>query len=72
MVQLSHLYMTTGKTMVLPIQTFVHKGMSLFFNKTWIFIFNSVFLNYSTAMKAHTEEDLKVVENLKKFLFEII
>lgn len=44
----------------------------MFFNKTWIFIFNSVFLNYSTAMKAHTEEDLKVVENLKKFLFEII
>ena len=34
MVQLSHLYMTTGKTTVLTIQTFVGKVMSLLFN-TW-------------------------------------
>ena len=32
MVQLSHLYMTTGKTIPLPIQTFVNKVMSLLFN----------------------------------------
>ena len=32
MVQLSHLYMTTRKTIALPIQTFVGKGMSLLFN----------------------------------------
>ena len=32
MVQLSHLYMTTGKTIALTIQTFVSKVMSLFFN----------------------------------------
>ena len=32
LVQLSHLYMTTEKNMVLPIQTFVHQGMSLFCN----------------------------------------
>ena len=32
MVQLSHLYMTTGKTIALTIQTFVDKVMSLFFN----------------------------------------
>ena len=32
MVQLSHLYMTTGKTMTLTIQTFVSKVMSLLFN----------------------------------------
>ena len=31
-VQLSHLYMTTGKTMALKIQTFVGKVMSLLFN----------------------------------------
>ena len=31
-VQLSHLYMTTGKTIALIIQTFVSKVMSLFFN----------------------------------------
>ena len=32
MVQLSHPYMTTGKTIPLTIQTFVHKVMSLLFN----------------------------------------
>ena len=31
-VQLSHLYMTTGKTIALPRQTFVSKVMSLVFN----------------------------------------
>ena len=31
-IQLSHLYMTTGKTMALTIQTFVGKVMSLLFN----------------------------------------
>ena len=33
MVQLSHLYMTTGKTIALTIQTLVGKVMSLLFNK---------------------------------------
>ena len=32
MVQFSHLYMTTGKTIALTIQTFVGKVMSLFFS----------------------------------------
>ena len=32
MVQLSHLYMTTGKTLVLTTQTFVYIVMSLLFN----------------------------------------
>ena len=32
MVQVSHLYMTTGKTIALTIQTFVSKVMSLLFN----------------------------------------
>ena len=32
MVQLSHLYMTTGKTIALTIKTFVGKVMSLLFN----------------------------------------
>ena len=32
MVQLSHLYMTTGKTIALTIWTFVHKVISLLFN----------------------------------------
>ena len=32
MIQLLHLYMTTGKTIALSIWTFVNKGMSLLFN----------------------------------------
>ena len=32
MIQLSHPYMTTGKTIALTIQTFVSKVMSLLFN----------------------------------------
>ena len=34
MVQLSHLYMTTGKTIALPMWTFVGKVMSLLFSTT--------------------------------------
>ena len=40
MVQFSHPYMTTGKTIALTIWTFVSKVMSLFFNMlslTWLF-----------------------------------
>ena len=32
MIQLSHPYMTTGKTMALTIQTFVSRAISLLFN----------------------------------------
>ena len=38
MVQLSHPYMTTGKTVALTIQTFVSKVMSLFCNTLSIFV----------------------------------
>ena len=38
MVQLSHPYMTTGKTTVLTIQTFVGKAMSLLFNTLFRFV----------------------------------
>ena len=37
-VQLSHPYMTTGKTMALTIQTFVSKVMSLLFNMLFRFV----------------------------------
>ena len=40
MVQLSHLYMTTGKTTALTIQTFVSKVMSLLFNRLSRFMTN--------------------------------
>ena len=38
MVQLSHLYMTTGKTITLTIQTCVSKVMSLIFNTVFRFV----------------------------------
>ena len=38
MVQLSHPYMTTGKTIALPRQTFVGKVMSLLFNTLYRFV----------------------------------
>ena len=38
MVQLSHPYMTTGKTMTLTIPAFVGKVMSLFFNMLSMFV----------------------------------
>ena len=38
MVQLSHLYMTTGKTITLTTRTFVSKIMSLLFNTLSIFV----------------------------------
>ena len=41
MVQLSHPYMTTGKTTALTIQTFVGKVISLFFNMLLRFVFSS-------------------------------
>ena len=40
MVQLSHQYMTTGKTIALIIQTFVSKVMSLLFNMLSRFVIN--------------------------------
>ena len=38
MVQLSHLYMTTGKTIVLTIRTFISKVTSLLFNMVSRFV----------------------------------
>ena len=38
MVQLSHAYMTTGKTIALTIQTFVGKVTSLLFNTLFRFV----------------------------------
>ena len=38
MIQLTHLYTTTGKTMVLTLQTFVSKVTSLLFNMRCRFI----------------------------------
>ena len=54
MVQLSHPYMTTGKTIPLTTQTFVDKVMSLLFNMlSWLviaFLPRSKHLNFGTAV----------------------
>jgi len=47
MVQLSHPYITTGKTIALTIQTFVSKTMSLLFNTLFRFIIVNVKLYLS-------------------------
>ena len=47
--QLSHLYMTTGKTMALSIQNFAGKAMTLLFNT--LFQFSSVTQSYPTFCK---------------------
>ena len=48
MVQLSHLYMATGKTIALTRWTFVGKVMSLLFNTLSRFVI--AFLNYDTPI----------------------
>ena len=46
--QLSHLYMTTGRTIALTIQNFVNKAMSLLFNTMSKFV--SIFYHCSTYL----------------------
>ena len=56
MVQISHLYMTTGKTIALTIQTFVSKVMSLLFNTLSRFIIASLpRSNFVTAVIVHSD-----------------
>ena len=50
-VQLSHLYMTTGKTIALTVQTFVGKVMSLLLNILSRFV--SALLNFKYNSKIH-------------------
>ena len=54
MVQLSHVYMTTGKTIALTVQTFVCKLISLFFNalsqSVIAFLLRSKHLNFMAAV----------------------
>ena len=52
MVQLSHPYMTTGKTMVLTIWSFVGKVMSLLFNMLSRFVM--AFLLRSSVQLSHS------------------
>ena len=53
MVQLSHLYMTTGKNIALTIWTFVSKVTSLLFNTVWICERASLKLNIKKLIPWH-------------------
>ena len=59
MVQLSHPYMTTGETIVLTIQTFVGKIMSMLFNMLSVFVIpflpRSKCLNFMAAVTVHSD-----------------
>ena len=83
MVQLSHLYMTTGKTTALTIWTFVSKVMSLFFNTlSWFVIclsnVSSIWQDINTGIwlwliisktDVNVEETRRLLDNHTKFLF---
>ena len=65
-VQLSHLYMTTGKTIALTIQTFVHQAMSLLFNMLSRFV--RVFLPKSKCLLiSQLQSPSAVILEPKKF-----
>ena len=55
MVQLSHLYMTTGKTIALTIQTFVGKVMCLLFNMLSSSSKEQVSFNFMAAVTVHSD-----------------
>ena len=75
MVQLSHLYITTGKTIALSIWTFVGKVMSLLFNRLSRFViaFLSKKLNSFNFMAAVTfHSDFGAQENSLFPLFSLL
>ena len=59
MVQLSHVYLTTGKTIALPIWSFVGKIMSLLFNMLFRFVIafseEQVSFNFMDAVTIHSD-----------------
>ena len=60
MVQLSHPYMTTGKTIAVIIWTFVSKVMSLLFNMLSNFVIallprSKSFFNFMAAVTIHSD-----------------
>ena len=66
MVQLTHSYTTTGKTIVLTIQTFVSKVISLFFNMLSRFVNNfsskeQATFNFMAVVTVHS--DVRAQEN---------
>ena len=62
MVQLSHLYMTTGKIIALTIQTFVSELMFLFFNTLSRFVFFGV-LVLESLVGLHRTVQLQLLQH---------
>ena len=73
MAQLSHLYMTTGKTITLTIRTFVGKVMSLLFNTlsrfVTAFLPRNKHLNFMATVTIHS--DFGAQENKILYLIKI-
>ena len=63
MVQLSHQYMTTGKTIALTIWTFVGKVMSLLLN---------ILSRFATAFLAKITFFLDFINNYQKFIKDVL
>ena len=61
MVQLSHPYMTTGRTIALTIWTFVGKMMSLLFNMLSRFVIAFLLRNFMATVTVHS--DFEAQEN---------
>ena len=81
MVQLSHLYMTTGKTIALIIWTFVGKVMSLFFNTLFRFVVaflrrsNYLLISWLQSPSAEILEPKKIKslsDDLVRIILEIV
>ena len=68
MVELSHLYLTTGKAIILTTQTFVGKVMPLFFNMLSRFVIaflpRSKCLNFTAAVTVHSALESKKIKSL--------
>ena len=65
MVQLSNLYVTTGKDILLTIRTFVGKVMSLLFNKLSRFVINE----YHSIWSHHFIANREKMEIATDFIF---
>ena len=78
MVQLSHLYMTTGKTIALTIQTFVSKLMSLLLNtlSRFVIVFlprnKCVLISWLQSPSAMILEPKKIKSVTVSIVFSII
>ena len=70
MVQLSHLYMTTGKTIVLTIQTFVSKVTSLLFNMLSLLCSSKEQTSFNFVATVTTDSDFGTQENESYHFFQ--